>query len=76
MIEGRSHGLGFLPRLAPHVDAMAADQDRTGLWVFLHGPSHPVLQVPLLRRVFNDGHNQRLVISESKLRGRGETEWH
>lgn len=40
--DRRSHGLSFFPWLPPDIDAVSADEDRTGIWVFLHGPSHPV----------------------------------
>lgn len=65
---GRSHGLGLLPRLAPHVDAMAADQDRAGFWVFVHRPSHPIFQVLLLGRVFDNGHHQHVIVPESRFK--------
>lgn len=57
-----SHGLGFFPRLPPDVDTMPADEDRTWIWVFLHRPSHSVFQVLLFWCIFNDRHNQGVVI--------------
>lgn len=58
-----SHGLGFFPWLAPDVDSMSADEDRTRIWVFIHCPSHAVFQILLLWCVFNDRHNQSVIIS-------------
>lgn len=64
VLEGKcSHCLSLFPWLAPDVDTMTADKDGTWIWVFLHCPSHPVFQVLLLWCVFNNRHNQAVIIS-------------
>lgn len=39
-----SHCFSFLPRVAPNVNSMATNKDRTGIWVFFHGFCHAFLE--------------------------------
>lgn len=57
-----THGFSFFPWLAPDIDTMSADKDRTWVWVFLHCPSHPVFQILLLWCIFNNRHDQDFII--------------
>lgn len=57
------HGLSLLPRFSPDIHSVTSDEDRTGVWVFIHRTSHSFLEVFLLRCILNNWYHQHIIIS-------------
>lgn len=56
--------LGLVNIVAPDVDAMSTDQHSIGIRVLFHGSLEELGEVLLMRRVFNDGDAQGVVVAE------------
>lgn len=56
--------LGFLPCLAPHVDAVSTDQNGCRSRILLHRFVHAVFKILFEWGVFDDWHNQLFVITQ------------
>lgn len=46
----------------PYVDAVSADEDSRGIWILSHSLRHAILEVLLVRCIFDDRHLQSVEV--------------